>query len=137
MRERLGYIPDIGDECFETRILTFTGKSGTIEIEAPILSNHQLDKLTEKIKKASAEILKSMTISEIISIIDQTVKVLLDRNSKYRKKAEQILPIVTGYDEEMIRLGLTSFLKTFRKPALQRFVVEDLGNPLMLDDLQP
>lgn len=137
MKERLGYIPDIGDECFETRILTFTGNNGTLEIEAPILSKHQMDKLAEKVKISSAEILKSMTISEILSIIDQTVEVLLDRTSIYRMRAEQMLPIVTGYDEEMIRLGLTSFLKTFRKPSLQRFVVEDLGNPLMLDDFQP
>ena len=44
---------------------------------------------------------------------------------------------MTGYDEEMIRLALTSYLKSFRKHELQRFLVEDLGNPLMLDDFQP
>ena len=45
--------------------------------------------------------------------------------------------MVTGYDEETIRLGLTSYLKSFRKHELQRFLVEDLGNPLLLDDFQP
>ena len=44
---------------------------------------------------------------------------------------------MTGYDEEMIRLALTSYLKSFRKHELQRFLVEDLGNPLILDDFQP
>jgi hypothetical protein len=93
--------------------------------------------VTEKVKTASSEVLKNMSITEIISIIDTAIEVLLDRHSTYRKKAEMLLPIVTGYDEEMIRLGLTSFLKKFRKHELQRFVVEDLGNPLLLDDFQP
>ncbi|SDN38579.1 acyl-CoA reductase [Bacillus sp. OK048] len=137
MRERVGYLPELGEEVIETKILTFTGRNEVLEIEAPLLTKQQMQQVTEKVKKASAEVLKSMTITEIISIIDQAVEVFLDRNSLYRKKAEQLLPIITGYDEEMIRLGLTSFLKKFRKPELQRFVVEDLGNPLLLDDFHP
>ncbi len=137
MRERVGYLPELGEEVVETKILSYTGRDEVLEIEAPLLTKQQMRTVAEKVKKASAEVLKSMTITEIISIIDQAVEVFLDRNSPYRKKAEQLLPIVTGYDEEMIRLGLTSFLKKFRKPELQRFVVEDLGNPLLLDDFQP
>ena len=137
MRERVGYLPDIGEEVVETKILTFKGKNEHLEVEAPLLSKVQMQKVAEKVKKASEQVLKSMTITEIISIIDQAVEVMLDRTSPFRKKAEQLLPIVTGYDEEMIRLGLTSFLKKFRKQELQRFVVEDLGNPLLLDDFQP
>ena len=40
---------------------------------------------------------------------------------------------VTGYDAEMVRLGLTGYLKTFRKPqccASRR----RLGSPQVLDD---
>ena len=37
----------------------------------------------------------------------------------------------------MIRLGLTGYLKTFRKPELQKFLVEDFTNPTILDDFQP
>jgi Acyl-CoA reductase (LuxC) len=137
MRERVGYLPDIGEEIIETKILTFTRNGEVLEVEAPLLTIEQMRQVTEKVKRASAEVLKNMSIMEIISIIDTAIEVLLDRNSLYRKKAEQLLPIVTGYDEEMIRLGLTSFLKKFRKHELQRFVVEDLGNPLLLDDFQP
>jgi len=44
---------------------------------------------------------------------------------------------VTGYDAEMIRLGLTSYLKTFREPELRKFLAEDFANPLVLDGFQP
>ena len=105
MRERVGYLPDIGEEVVESKILTFTGKGESLEVEAPLLTIKQMQQVAEKVKQASAEVLKNMTIAEIISIIDTAIEVLLDRNSIYRKKAERLLPIVTGYDEEMIRLG--------------------------------
>ncbi|WP_234397018.1 acyl-CoA reductase [Bacillus massiliglaciei] len=96
-----------------------------------------MNKVIEKVKKANTETLKSFSVVEIINIIDKAIDRLLDRSTSYRQKAEQLLPIITGYDEEVIRLGLTSYLKKFRKHELQRFVVEDLGNPLLLDDFQP
>lgn len=136
MREVAGYIPDIG-ESIETKVLVFEGEAGKLEVEVPHLSPEQLQKAMAKVKNASAEKLKAFTVQEVIEVIDQTVERLLDRQSVYRQKAEELLPIVTGYDREMIRLGLTTFLKTFRKPQLQRFLAEDFGNPLVLDDFQP
>ena len=44
-----------------------------------------------------------------------------------------LLPFVSGYDAEMVRLGLTGLLKTFRAPQLHRFVAEDFPNPKVLD----
>lgn len=137
MRERIGYLPNIGEESFELKILSFEGRLGKVEFEIPLLSQRQLEKVIATVKKASATVLKSMTVTEIISIIDRAIETMLDRNSPYRRMAEELLPIVTGYDAEMIRLGLTRFLKKFRKPELQRFVIEDFDNPLVLDDFQP
>ncbi|KAB7705565.1 acyl-CoA reductase [Bacillus aerolatus] len=137
MREIAGYLPDIGKEKFETKILTFQGKDGAIEAEIPLLNEKQMDMVIAKVKKASNETLKSFSSAEIVQIIDEAIERLLDRRSPYRQKAEKLLPIVTGYNEEIVRLGLTSYLKTFRKHELQRFLVEDLGNPLLLDDFQP
>ncbi|KAA9029461.1 acyl-CoA reductase [Niallia endozanthoxylica] len=133
MKEVAGYIPDIGEEEFQWKVLQF----GDLEVEIPLLTEEQMNLVIETVKKGSEEILKSLTISEIVTIIDRVTDRLLDRNSAYRQKAEKLLPIVTGYDEEMIRLGLTSYLKSFRKHELQRFLVEDLSNPLLLDDFQP
>ena len=133
MREVAGYLPDIGEEEFERKIMKFQD----LEVEIPLLNQEQMNQVMAIVKKGSAEVLKSFTVSEIVETIDKATDRFLDRSSSYRQKAEKLLPIVTGYDEEMIRLGLTSYLKTFRKHELQRFLVEDLGNPLVLDDFQP
>lgn len=137
MKELAGYLPDIGETEFEKKSLFFQGRNETIEVEIPLLTNKQMNKVVDRVKRSSGEILKSFSVMDIVHIIDQAIDQLLDRNSLYRQKAEKLLPIVTGYDEEVIRLGLTSYLKTFRKKELQRFLVEDLGNPLLLDDFQP
>jgi hypothetical protein len=137
MKEIAGYLPRFQEGELEYRTLTFEGKSEKLDIQVPELSKQQLDDVIAVIKQASANILKSLTVTEIIQIIDRVIEQLLDRTNPYRQKAEKLLPIVTGYDEELIRIGLTNYLKTFRKQNLQRFLVEDFGNPLLLDDFQP
>lgn len=137
MRERAGYIPDIGTEQFELKTMVFEGKNKKLEVEIPLLTNEQMNLIIDKVKKSSAEVLKGFKVSEILDIVDRVIEKLLDRNSAFRKKAEELLPIVTGYDREMIGLGLTSYLKNFRKPQLQRFLAEDFPNPLVLDEFQP
>lgn len=137
MKEIAGYLPKFQEGELEYRTLTFEGKSEKLDIQVPVLSKQQLDDVIAVIKQESANILKSLTVTEIIQIIDRVIEQLLDRTNPYRQKAEKLLPIVTGYDEELIRIGLTNYLKTFRKQNLQRFLVEDFGNPLLLDDFQP
>ncbi|OLS34492.1 acyl-CoA reductase [Bacillus sp. MRMR6] len=137
MIEKAGYLPISLEGEVEYKTLTFEGKSERLNVQVPLLSQQQLDTVIEKVRQASSEILKTLTVTELLQIIDTVVEQLLDRTNPYRQKAEKLLPIVTGYDKELIRIGLTNYLKTFRKQNLQRFLVEDFGNPLLLDDFQP
>jgi len=137
MKEVAGYLPLGFQEKLEWQTLTFQKNKGTLEIRIPILSEEQISDLAEMVKKNSKAVLKSFTVNQIIDMIDRAIAKFLDRSSPYRQKAEKLLPVITGYDEEIIRLGLTSYLKTFRKPQLYRFLAEDFGNPMLLDDFQP
>ena len=51
--------------------------------------------------------------------------------------AQRLLPAVSGYDAEMVRVALTGYLQAFRAPQLHRFVAEDFANPKVLDEFQP
>jgi hypothetical protein len=137
MTERAGYLPGLTDDEVDWQILCFGGPDGALEVAVPVLTDAQMQAMAERVRVASRDHLKTLTISQIIDIIDRAVARLLDRKDPYRRKAEEILPIVTGYDAEMIRLGLTGYLKTFRKPELKKFTAEDFANPLILDDFQP
>lgn len=137
MREIAGYLPGLKAEEVQWQTLTFESKGRTLEVAVPILSDDQTTALIARVKQASRSYLKSLTVAQIVSIVDRAIARLLDPKDPYRQKADTLLPLVTGYDVEMVRLGLTSYLKTFRKPQLQRFLVEDFGNPQLLDEFQP
>ncbi|GHA18486.1 acyl-CoA reductase [Oceanisphaera arctica] len=137
MIERAGFIPQLAEDEVIYETINFENKGVSLNVEVPALTAVQIGHIIEKVKKTRNEVLTKFTVADMVAIVDEVVHRLLDRNNAYRKKAEKLLPIVTGYDAEMIRLGLTSSLKTFRKPQLLKFLVEDFGNPMLLDEFQP
>jgi Acyl-CoA reductase (LuxC) len=137
MTERAGYLPGLSARDVEWRTLRIERADDALEIAVPDLSDAQMKELAARVRDASRRHLKTLPVSRIVDIIDRAIARLLDREDPYRKKAEALLPVITGYDAEMVRLGLTGYLKTFRKTELNRFLAEDFSNPLILDDFQP
>tara|TARA_R110000787_G_scaffold25941_11_gene72710 strand:+ start:1538 stop:3001 length:1464 start_codon:yes stop_codon:yes gene_type:complete len=141
MTERAGYLPGLSVEEVAWQTLAFeraeTSTGAPLEVAVPVLTETQMRALATRVREASRHHLKTRTVAEIIDIIDRAIARLLDRGDPYRRKAEELLPIVSGYDSEMVRLGLTEYFKTFRKPELAKFLSEDFANPQILDDFQP
>ncbi|MBO1520374.1 acyl-CoA reductase [Oceanisphaera pacifica] len=137
MIEKAGFIPQLAEDNITYDSLNFTQNGVELSVQVPVLTATQLTQVIEKVTTARNSLLQNFTVIELVDIIDNAVHQLLDSNNRYRKKAEQLLPIITGFDAQMIRLGLTASLKTFRKPQLLKFLVEDFNNPLLLDGFQP
>ena len=132
-----GYLPGLATAQLQFQTLTFESAGKRLEVAAPVLTPEQTRQLAGRVRQASRLHLKTMTVSQIVAVVDTAIARLLDPSDPYRQQCDQLLPIVTGYDAEMVRLGLTSLFKTFRAPQLQRFVAEDFANPKMLDEFQP
>ncbi len=137
LRETAGYLPGLPPDEVQWHTLSFTRRGDTLEVAVPVLDDAQTVALANRVKAASRSYLKSLTVTQIVAVVDQVIARLLDPQDPYRQKMDRLLPWVTGYDDDMVRLGLTGYLKTFRQPQLQRFLVEDFGNPLLLDAFQP
>jgi len=135
--EFAGYLPGLSAEEINRQILIFDRGNEAVEVAVPVLSEAQLVDLAARVKQASRAYLKTLTVSQITAIIHTAITRLLDRNDPYRQKAERLLPLITGYDTEMVRLGLTQYLKTFRRAELHKFLAEDFANPGILDEFQP
>jgi hypothetical protein len=135
MEIKAGFIPFLDDEAIHYE--RFPVGDGEDTLFVPALTTEQLQFVAEQVRKNARAVLKKYTVTEIMKVIDQAVHVMLDRTSDFRKQAEIWLPKITGYDAEMIRLSLTTYLKTFRKKELQKFLTEDFGNWAVLDDFQP
>lgn len=128
-----GHLPGLAPGDVAWHALSF----GALEVQVPVLTPAQLQALALRVRDAAARHLQPLAVSRIVEIIDAAVLRLLDPADPFRREAEQLLPAVSGYDPEMVRLGLQGFLQTFRAPQLQRFVAEDFANPKVLDEFQP
>ncbi len=137
MTERAGYLPGLAPDEVEWRTLSFGRAGAPVDVAVPVLDEGQMKALAARVRDAGRRHLKTLPTAGIVDIIDRAIQRLLDRDDPYRRKAEALLPAVTGFDAEMIRLGLTDYLKTFRKPELNKFLAEDFPNPAILDDFQP
>ena len=145
MVERAGFTPGIDRAAIEYQVLEFGRDGGagsaagnpSIGVEVPALTEAQLGTVVRTVREARERVLARMSTSDVITLVDRAIARLLDRNDPYRRKAEVLLPAITGYDREMVRLGLTEYLMTFRAHELQRFVAEDFANPMVLDSFQP
>lgn len=134
--ERAGYLPGLDARDVEHRVLSFDRGTESLRVEVPALTTDQLARVIDTVKRARASVLAQMHTDAIVSLIDSAIVRLLDRHDPYRRKAESILPAITGYDAEMVRLGLTDYLMTFRAHELKKFISEDFANPHVLDQFQ-
>jgi hypothetical protein len=132
-----GYLPGLRTEDVAWHTLAFGAAGESLEVRVPMLQPAQLAALAKRVKSASAQHLKRLPVSRIVQILDEAVARLLDPADPCRQELERLLPAVSGYDAEMVRLGLDGFLQTFRAPQLHRFVAEDFANPKVLDEFQP
>ncbi|HEY1226694.1 MAG TPA: acyl-CoA reductase, partial [Ramlibacter sp.] len=78
-----------------------------------------------------------MKVDAIVDVVARVVARLLDADDPARRELDALLPVVTGDDPELVRLGLTAYLHTFRAPQLHRFLAQDFANPKVLDGFQP
>jgi hypothetical protein len=137
LRVEAGYLPGLATDQVRWEVLPFERGGQRLEVAVPRLDTAQMQALARRVRTAAALHLKTMAVEQIIEVIDRAVARLLDRDDPWRRQAQVLLPLVSGFDAEMVRLGLTGLLKTFRAPQLRRFVAEDFANPAVLDGFQP
>lgn len=132
-----GYLPGLGNDEVQWHSLSFAQGDRRLEVAVPVLSAAQMQALARRVRAAADRHLRPMPVGQIVDAIDRAIARLLDRDDPFRREAEAWLPVVSGYDADMVRLGLTGFFKTFRAAQLRRFVAEDFANPGVLDGFQP
>jgi hypothetical protein len=132
-----GWLPGLPTDALDWRTLRFGAGADALEVRVPQLGPDQVDALAQRVRRARAEVLERMPVAQIVDAIGGAVQRLLDPTDPIRRDADRLLPRVSGFDPEMVRLGLNAFLRTFRAPQLARFVAEDFANPALLDGFQP
>ena len=134
---RAGYLPGLSDQEVKWETMTLGSGAHPLQVRMPRLDAAQWPALTERVRRAAREQLKSLPVSAIIEAIDRAVQRWLDPLDPMRQQADHCMPRVTGWDAEMVRQGLNATFRTYRARQLHQFVAEDLDNPKLLDEFQP
>lgn len=137
LRFRAGHVPGLGAAALRWQVLPFAAHGMRAEIEVPVLDQAQMTQLARQVRRAAREVLQPLPVDALIAIIDRAVARLLDPVDPARRELDALLPVVSGFDAEKVRLGLNAYLQTFRAPQLHRFVAQDFSNPKVLDGFQP
>ncbi|RYZ09654.1 MAG: acyl-CoA reductase [Comamonadaceae bacterium] len=132
-----GHLPGLDPGDVERHVLHFQAHGSALAVAVPLLRPGQMQAVAAHVRQHARQTLQAMPVSRIIDVIDGAVARLLDAGDPFRRELDALLPIVTGYDAGMVRLGLDAYLQTFRAPQLHRFVAQDFANPKVLDEFQP
>lgn len=122
----------------ESRVAEWqTLRFGELELRFPRLTPAQLGAVMERIAAARDAYLAELPVLRVAELLDRVVSRWLEPHSGWRRLAEQLLPVVTGYPEAVIRKGLAGYLATFRLENTRRLLDEELRDPRFLDEFRP
>jgi hypothetical protein len=93
-----------------------------LTLKKPIFTLDALAIIIDGIKKARKEYLRTHDIPAVLDAIGQINDHWMDANYEGRKRAREILPIITGFSVQMIESwGFDHFFKTLKKENLPVF----------------
>ena len=134
---RVGHLPGLDAGQLAWRELPAPQLPAGHAFEVPALTPDQLRALCEQVRGPGRQGLRALSVRDIVQAIDRVIQQLLDPAAPEHQQLLHWLPPSTGFSAEMIRVNLGPTLRTFRALQLQRFLVEDLGNPALLDGFEP
>lgn len=131
---KAGWLPGTREhEIREWRTFNFPN----IDIVVPCLSADGLRAQADRLKDAQSNYLAKVPVARIVALLDRVATRWLEPASPYRREAERLLPLVTGYAEPAIRKGLASWLATLREQNVLRLLHSELLDPAVLDGFAP
>ncbi|MFL6558647.1 MAG: acyl-CoA reductase [Bacillus sp. (in: firmicutes)] len=116
---------------------TVKGRDMTYVLKFPVITGEELQGIIQEVQFNRDQYLSTLSITDIVEKIDLAVQKWLHPDYPLRKLAENLIPMITGYDEEMVRLQIKRYIRTFRKKELLRFLDEEFDQPAMLDEFRP
>ncbi len=130
------YVPEsVKLEDFRQEAIQANGRNYIVKY--PVINAQQIEEIGAILHSNRNEYLAKLTTSEIVDKIDQAIKLWLNPDYPLRRMAETLIPAVTGYDQDMVRLELKRYMRTFRKKELLRFLDEEFDQPAVLDEFRP
>ena len=70
---KAGYLPGLSDDEVQWHVLPFECNGTRLEVSVPMLTGAQMQALANRVRDAAAKHLRSMTVAQIIDVIDRAM----------------------------------------------------------------
>ncbi|MBD3350214.1 MAG: hypothetical protein GF364_01885 [Candidatus Lokiarchaeota archaeon] len=121
-----------------TNVTKIRRQDDLLELEFPVFTKDEVLDIAQTLhmRKRKAH---NRSIEELIEIMVTVGELWRDPNFYLRKKALNILPMITGQSRQLCEAELDGTLSIWSKDMIELYLAEDLGNKMYLDEwiLQP
>jgi len=132
------YLPGLTEADIGDFIPLEFGSDGTrIKMLSPVLTPELLSRIIADIRKARDTYLVKQPVYKIVETIDKALDLWRNPDYPLRKKALELLPIITGFSKPMISAILSGFVTTMNAENLKMLLTVEFGDPFVLDEFRP
>ena len=110
---------------------------GVKRLRYPRLDGSKVTSLAKQLVDVRNRTLAAMSVNDILDIVADAAQLWADPDFELRRQAELLIPAITGYEPDMVRIELKRYMRQFRRRELLRFLDSEIGQPSMLDEFRP
>lgn len=123
------------DDISKQRVLRWEDPRGehTVRLTYPILDPATVRAIQDRLRSAREEYLVAMTTQRIAGDCARAARLWCDPAFELRRKAEALLPVITGFSSEMVTGTLDSMMLGLTEESLMGMVCGELGCAEALD----
>ena len=87
----------------------------------PRLDGSKVTSLAKQLVDVRNRTLAAMSVNDILDIVADAAQLWADPDFELRRQAELLIPAITGYEPDMVRIELKRYMRQFRRRELLRY----------------
>ena len=81
----------------------------------PRLDGPKVTSLAKQLADVRNRTLAAMSVNDILDIVADAAQLWADPDFELRRQAELLIPAITGYEPDMVRIELKRYMRQFRR----------------------
>ena len=111
-----------GVDVSDYEIYEVATSDGVKRLRYPRLDGSKVTSLAKQLVDVRNRTLAAMSVNDILDIVADAAQLWADPDFELRRQAELLIPAITGYEPDMVRIELKRYMRQFRRRELLRFL---------------
>ena len=104
-----------GADVSDYEIYEVATSDGVKRLRYPRLDGPKVTSLAKQLADVRNRTLAAMSVNDILDIVADAAQLWADPDFELRRQAELLIPAITGYEPDMVRIELKRYMRQFRR----------------------